>query len=360
MRTKTHALLVLTAILLVIIALTAVLAVNNSRETQKAAAEKESSNLRLGKISDPVYISYNCGGADSAPEFVLEDGVWYCQTERSLPLKQDDLVSTAKLISDLTAVRKLEITEDLDYYGLKRPTYTLTAKDGGGKTFSLLVGNKAPDERYYVMEPGEGVLYTIEKDLPTQLKSSLYDLSETETYDLLFESNIQSIEIAGSDGAVVYFEKDSTGNASGGKDYVWKLRTADGLVPAEDCPDGKDGGNAKTYIADIIKVFERSFFYSCEDYNCTDTQRSSYGLLDPMKVTVVYTSEDKDIKSEEGTLVFLFGNQFTETSEAYGDELYTYAMLEGSEAVNCMTARRVTPFSDALSALGSISADMLP
>ena len=357
---KTRALLILSAILLIIIALTAVLAANNSREKQKAAGEKESSILRLGKLSNPVYISYNCGGVDSVSEFILEDSVWYFKAERDLPLKQNDLENTAKLISELTAVRKLKTAENLDYYGLKQPTYKLTAKDGSGKTFSLFIGNKAPDDRYYVLEPAEGVLYTIEKDLPTQLKASLYALSETEAYDTLLESNIRSIIITGSDGTVVYFEKDATVDASGGKKYVWRLRTPGGLVPAEDFSAGRNGGNAKTYIAEIIKVIERSFFFSCKDYKCTDTLLSKYGLLSPMRVTVVYTAEDAGNKLAERTLVFLFGNQFTETSEIYGDELFNYAMLEGSRAVNCMTARRVIPFSDALAALGSISADTLP
>lgn len=355
MRNKTRALIILSAILLALIALTVVSAIYNARETQKAAAEKEPPVL--GRLSDPVYISYNCGGADSVSVFILEDGLWYCQEERDLPLRQDHLNKTAELISELTAVRRLEITEDLFHYGLDQPTYTLTAKDSNGKTFSLLIGDKAPDGRYYVMEPGEDAVYTIEKDLPARLGDSLYALSETEAYDLLYESNMQSIEITGSDGAVVYVVKETAADSAGGKEYVWLLCTADGLIPAEDYSTGEDGANAKTYIDAIIKAFERSFFFSCKDYDCTDAQLSNYGLINPMKVTVVYSPEDEDNELEERTLVFLFGNQFTETSEIYGDELFYYAMLEGSKAVNCMTARRVIPFSDALSALGRASVD---
>jgi len=345
---------ILIAVLVAVIVLAVAIALINANQNRQQEQEDEAAQIHLGNLSAPVYFAFNCGGGDEESAFVLADETWYYEADRDMPMDQELLTAIAEQLTDLMAVRKLDINEELSYYGLDDPTYSLKAEDGEGKTLSLLIGNVLDGDRYYVMEPGGDSIYTIEEDLPVTLKYPLLEMMTLEEFDTITEADILSYDISDPDGRTVYFEKMTEMDANGKDTYSWLIRTDDGLVPAESITVTDAEGEettAQAYGDSIRGMFTRFFFYAAADFNCTDAELKEYGLKEPLKLVITYTAKNDQRELEEREITLLFGGEFVVPDDVYGEETLVYTMQEGSKAVNSMTARRVSALRDALDAL---------
>jgi len=343
---------------LVVIALVA-MSVINARNNRQEEKDKEESVIHLGSLGEADRMSLNCGPNGETVDFVLEDEVWYTESMRGLTMSQSTLSNIAKEVTDLTAVRRVEIKESLAYYGLEDPLYSFSASDPEGHSLSLLVGGSfdtGSGTRYYVMEPGGSEIYTISSDLIKAFRDNVFDMADADKFTILTEENLDSFTIKDGSGKEIYFEKRTESGDGGTDQYVWYFRSADGLVPAYEFIFESDNGeelNAKTYIDAILKTFTRSFFYKCYDFDRTDAElKSMYGFDGSLTLDVACTYEDEEGKSVSEKLTFIFGKDFTEED---GGESYTYAKFPDSKQINCMTTRRVDPLRDAIEKLSAVA-----
>lgn len=342
---------ILVSILVILVAALVAVSVINAKNAKQKEKDDEESIIHLGNIAGTNTFSVNFGGEGDVETFVLDGENWYWDTDRDLTMKQEKMGGIAEACEDITAVRRLEINEELSYYGLEDPMYTFSASDPEGHTLDLLIGSKLDGDRYYVMEPGGDCIYTIEDDLPKRLKLSFFQMVDVDDFTVLTEENILSLTVKNNKGEQLVFEQEGAGDTA-----EW-IVSVNGSVPQKadaitvKNADGVDM-TAQDALNAIFKGFTRSFFYECIDFNCTDAElKSEYGFDRGLEVTIKCVDEDEDTKEEvQKTFSIVFGDTFGKDG---ADDEFTYAKLFDSKQVNSMTTRRITPFDNALDMFAS-------
>lgn len=100
-----------------------------------------------------------------------------------------------------------ETPDDLGKYGLAHPAVTLTVTDGIGKSTTLIVGSKKGDD-YYARDLSRPTVFEIDGDLYKKLAQTPSELLDKEPLHV-DESDINEIQIQGSDGNIVADRKSS-------------------------------------------------------------------------------------------------------------------------------------------------------
>ncbi|MBO4832386.1 MAG: DUF4340 domain-containing protein [Oscillospiraceae bacterium] len=354
MKKAKRTLTVLVAVLCLVVAALVAMSLINARNNRRAEEEKEAAIINLGNIGEADRLVLNCGKNGEDITFVLEDETWYAESMRGLTLDQNTVGHIAEEVSGLKAERKVEIKEDVSYYGLDEPRFHLTASDPEGHSISLLTGKSfdtVAGTKYYVMEPGGTEIYTVDSDLVKALDYSVYDMAKPDSFTVLTEDNIDSITVKDGKGTELYFEKKTEQADNGEFEYTWFLKTKDGLVQTSDVtlnPNNAGETTAKGYIDAILKNFTRCFFYKTCDFDRTDADLKSEFGFDGLTVEIADTAENDDGETVSEKITIVFGSDFTEEDD------FTYAKFPDSGQVNCMTTRRVAPFREALADLAEV------
>ena len=356
MKKKTKQLTALLAVLVLCIAgYLAVVLVNNHQE-KKAAAEEAAAAVTVVGLPDPAEITFS-NGTDTL-SFYQEDAIWYYGDDSDFPLQQSYLTNIAGVLTDLTAVRELKISETLDAYGLEEPVYTVTATDASGEEAKLLIGNQIGDN-YYAMRSGGEVLYTIDGTLVGYLGYDLYEMAELEVFDTLDETTVESISITWG-STVLRLEKetlvteeevettDDDGNTvtttQPSAEYKWYVVT-DGEKTRLNAAAVVGDEDASSLFDALLEALSSLSFDACRDYKASNEALASYGLDAPALIfQVSYTAGDEASSAEEYRL--RIGSEMED-----GD--YYYAKLDDSDLICGLSAELVAPMMAAAEALGT-------
>ena len=117
----------LVILLLVLAGLLAVyfgLSVYNKQADKKKQEKAEAEQSHLVDADSLTKISYTDG--NSSMTFTCEDGTWYYDKDKEIPISQSTLDEMEKNITDLTAVRKIKEPDALKDYGLTSPLYEVS------------------------------------------------------------------------------------------------------------------------------------------------------------------------------------------------------------------------------------------
>lgn len=262
---------------------------NEEKEEEREAENLSVTELSIGSVTGIRY-------SDSADTmgFTKEDGTWYYDGDRELPLKQSCAEEAVSGFSNIKAERRLAGAEEGDSYGFDAPSYTVELSDKEGQNTVIQIGDMTESgEDYYITADGGETVFTVGSSILYTLIFDKMSLVQTESFPDIDSSNLKEITIE---------RKKET---------------------LEHCSSKENKEELTTYGSELSGLS----LDTCVTYNVKESQLKKYGL-DPRtrkKVTAVY--KDADSK-EKKTLTFYMGTVFEE------DETdYMYLQLAGSGMV---------------------------
>ena len=273
-------LLVLAGLLVVYLGLSAYNKQADKKKQEKAEAEQ----IHLVDADSLTKISYTDGSSSMA--FTCEDGTWYYDKDKEIPISQSTLEEMEKNITDLTAVRKIKNPDDLKDYGLTSPLYEVSYTDADGNAHTIHVGDTA-GENYYASLDDETDVYTIDSTLTGNLAFDLKDVANYDEVPSIGSGNIKKVEVTEAGKTTTYSEEDDLNELAGG--------------------------------------FGALTLTDCVDYHVTEENLSKYGLTESDRITAVATYKDSDSGKKKRFTVYI--------GKETDDGTNRYVMVDGSKMV---------------------------
>jgi hypothetical protein len=119
-----------------------------------------------------------------------------------------------------------EAATDVKPFGLVKPTYSVVLDLGEGRTKTLALGSKTPDDKYYAREAGATLVGVIAKALADDLAKGMGELRAKRLLDVS-AYEVEGFEVEAA-GVKKVYARSSTKDKEGLDVYKWKRTTPDG------------------------------------------------------------------------------------------------------------------------------------
>lgn len=281
---KRNKLVILLVVLAGLVSIYFLLSVYNKQTDRKAKEKEEAEQIHLVETDSLTRIGYTDGSSSMA--FTREDGTWYYDKDKEIPINQSTLEVLEKNITDLVAVRKLRDPDELKDYGLTSPIYEVTYADEDGSEHTIHVGDAAGENYYASLDDGTDV-YTIDSTLTENLAFDLKDIVANDEVPSIGSGNIKKVEVTEAGKTTIYSDEDDLSELAGG--------------------------------------FGTLSLTDCVDYHVSEENLNKYGLAESERTTAVATYKDSD--SEENKTFTVYIGKETE------DGINQYLMVDGSKMV---------------------------
>lgn len=294
------------------------------KQLNKEESEEETTSEEVfSASSDEIEkISFDLEGEKVT--FVKSDDEWKDEQDNNFPVDQSKIESILDGLTSVTSSRSITDAEDLDEYGLKTPSQTITIDEDDETTRTIQMGdyNETADA-YYAMIDQSDTVYLLESSFESLFEGTLYDFAEDGSFPVISASDIDRIQVQKS-------ENSYTLTASSDVSSGW-------LVESDGTSEEADSTAVSTTTSSVNSLSYLDFVnYNCEDY-------SAYGLEQPQATIVIdyhQTSEDsdeeesddadseKETEEEQIQVTLLVG---TEIDDAY------YVCVSGSKEIYTMS-----------------------
>lgn len=256
--------------------------------------KREAENLSVTELSRDSVTGIRYSDSSNTLGFTKDDGTWYYDSDRQLPLKQSCAEEAVSGFSNIKATRRLAGAENGESYGFDAPSYTVELSDKEGQKTVIKIGDMTESgEDYYITADDGQTVFTVESSILDTLIFDKMSLVQTESFPDIDSSNLKEITIA---------QKKET---------------------LEHCSSKENKDELTTYGSELSGLS----LDTCVTYNVKDSQLKQYGLDRSTRKEVTAVYQDSDSK-EKKTLTFYMGTVFQE------DETdYMYLQLAGSKLV---------------------------
>lgn len=336
--------IILLVVLALCIGLFVALTMFNKNNEAEEEAEAEASIVNIGNIVDGLYIGITTNAGSM--EFISDGESWMYYQDQSFPLEESYMTDIVDAAVGLTAVREIEVADDLSYYGLDEGSYlSLRIIDSENNIFALDIGSPIGDgSTWYARDPDLNTIYVISSELPTAVDFDLYDMIEPESFGSFETSDIKSMTITSGEQQLVYQQEVDTETVATGEfdeDTGEEIYMDNVISTWYDVSSGEavimEDSTVPASLAEIAAAFE---FASCKNYNASEDYLDTAGLLSPeTSVTVVWT----DISGEEVSQTLLIGRT--------DDEGNYWVKLSDSNTVYMMESIYIESFLVAVTSL---------
>lgn len=235
----------------------------NKSEEEKATKEQEEKTIYLVGDDELTAISYT--DSSSSMNFVMEDGTWYYEADKEIPMSQEAVGSIENLIVNLTAERELSDPDELEDYGLTEPLYTVCYTAEGVEN-AIYIGNMTGDN-YYVTVNDAGKVYVCSSELVDGMTFDLSGVVQNDEIPSIGSGNLLKVEVVEDGTTMVYEDEDSLAQLAGGF----------GVLSLD----------------------------TCVDYHVTEEALPEYGLDEDSRITAIATYSDPDTEEEETFTIYI-------------------------------------------------------
>jgi hypothetical protein len=276
----------------------------------------------------PSYISFGSSDGDTLEFNRGQDGLWRYVSEPEFPLSQVYVTRIASALDTMRPTHVIAGELPLSDFGLNSPSRVLSASDGDGASFDLLLGDRFSDGVYAMERVGDAV-YALNAAIADYLDVSLYDMAVAESIPRVPSDNVISLRLAGADGEVAMERRLISGK------YVWVI-PADG-VRVDGLPDDGSGRLPIRRLEMAISALASPVFTRCVDWRPDAGSLGAYGLdRDSALVVEIGYVEASGMFAETTSYTALIGG-------ATPDGADMYAALDGSEFVRALSADVCAP-----------------
>jgi len=333
MKKQHKRLIILIAVFVVLISGYLILDASLKEKEEIAAAGVTLTELEK---SDLATISWTYG--EESAVFV-NDGTdtWTVQGDESFPLNQAFPRRMSKVLRGLTASRVVEDPTDemIVDYGLNPPVFALEVTKTDGTSYTVDIGNhNEKDNIFYAFFDGdhENVYFLTTSDIESAFAHTLDELMTTDkvpSIEWINDYNISSTQ-HDMDWDIYYVPKSTTDEKSNTLETAdepsWFTKSASGKeVPVEPIE----------YANALATHFANLWLIECADWDVTEEDLETYGLVDPVyEITVNYTETELVDTGEEDEFGISIREEVKEDKTfviqlGHSNELGTYTALPG-------------------------------
>ena len=276
------------------------------KQEAKDKADAEASEIKIGEIIDALYIGITTNAGSM--EFVNDGESWKYYQDQDFPLDESYMTAIVDAAVGLTAVREIEVMDQLSYYGLDEGSYlTLLIIDSENHVFALDIGSPIGDgSTWYARDPGLETIYVISGELPAAVDFELYDMIELERFGSFKPTDIKSMTITADENKVVYQQETTTETVATGEideDTGEEIYMDNVISTWYDLSSGEAVQMADNTVPDSLAQIASAFeFASCMNYDASEEYLDTAGFNDPA-VSVTVTWEDVSGKEVSRTMV---------------------------------------------------------
>ena len=285
MKKKKKLIGLLTALVVLILLTAAYFCLKNYNKEQEAESETEDTSVAVTSIeeSDITGLTYILD--KEKLEFKKENNSWYYTEDKNFPVDQDKVKTLLDNFKDIKAVRDLGQLENLDDYGLKEPSNTVTVISNNGVETVFYIGNENETTGdYYMYMNNPEHIYTVSSTFANAFNGKLYDLVVDSSFPSITSNTIIKAVVDQTDNQLTLESSRDDSATWSVKDSKNKKKEADG-TKSNQLLSNVTSLNFKDYI----------------DYDCKNLDQ--YGLKDPSAViTLDYTvTHEAESSSEPGS-----------------------------------------------------------
>lgn len=200
---KKHKTLLLLAAVFFILLL-CFLALTAYNRQQKKKDTKEDASIQITDLGSLSAIQYTDAASGNQFHFVKDDGTWYVENDREIPLNQSYLTSMEDTYCTLTATREIKNPDSLSDYGLDSPAYTVTATDSEGNQTQFSIGNAADEDYYLTINGQASPVYTVSSTAVSVFQYDLDTLVQKDTMPSIGSGNLLTAEITENGQTTTY------------------------------------------------------------------------------------------------------------------------------------------------------------
>lgn len=253
---------------------------------------------------------------------------WVSEEEPEETLSQSYLVNIRNVLTGLDAESVVEEkTQNLENYGLDKPSYCLTGVTEAGEEQTIYIGtlNSSVDQYYAYSNTKEGV-YLISKRPVTYLTYRLSDMISTKNIPYMAADTV-SIYRHTWNGETISLEKKEEGSVYDASDVlIWFLTTG----------FSHEVGCSTSVLEELFENTAKLAYRKTAASGVTEADLAQYGLDAP---TGSLYMEYRDSDSGEEMVYELWIGDLTEDQEYYvkeaqSDKVYTMAKDALEEIVN--------------------------
>ncbi len=309
-----------------------------SKKAPKEESEEESGTEEILLYSvekeEITRIDYTLGDVQTV--LVLEDGTWYKEDEKELPLEQSIPEGMITAMAKVTAQKELsEAGEDLSQFGLDKPSLSVEVT-AGGETHKLVMGLETvgtDSDGYYAYMDDASKVYTIMDTWYSYFDYVGNQLIARETGPTFAAANMTKLSVdakKGTDFEVVYDTEDSVG-----KDiYGWVIKK--GFKE-------KVAGDSYS-LSELFDNYSSLSFYECVSYDGSKKNDKKYGLDKPAYTIdfTYYESQTEGEETEEEPEKVYHSYKFYVGKETDDGEYY-YIKPDGSKRIYMLASEKVEP-----------------
>ena len=285
MKKKKKLIGLLTALVVLILLTAAYFCLKNYNKEQEAESETEDTSVAVTSIeeSDITGLTYILD--KEKLEFKKENNSWYYTEDKNFPVDQDKVKTLLDNFKDIKAVRDLGQLENLDDYGLKEPSNTVTVISNNGVETVFYIGNENETTGdYYMYMNNPEHIYTVSSTFANAFNGKLYDLVVDSSFPSITSNTIIKAVVDQTDNQLTLESSRDDSATWSVKDSKNKKKEADG-TKSNQLLSNVTSLNFKDYI----------------DYDCKNLDQ--YGLKDPSAViTLDYTvTHEAESSTEPGS-----------------------------------------------------------
>lgn len=303
--------------------------IRSYNEKQEGQQESESEGVQITSVTADEVTGLAVEWNGSKLSFTKEEGTWLYDEDKDFPVNQESMENLISKFESVDAIRELEDPQELSEYGLEEcsEVITLTLQDGEAKTF--YVGNQnAITSDYYIYVDSPEKIYTTDTSVITGCQFKLYDMAQTSTFPVIYESSIEQVRVDQGSSFLTLKKSD-------GDEDTWSYQ-----VSGE-----KEEAAEDTAVSSLISQVSSLAYNGYLDYNCQDL--SQYGLDKPAaSITIDYTEEDTsdtdlDTQTETDTQAETDAQTETDTQAESASESGTEADTEAETEVKKVSRQAV-------------------
>lgn len=256
-------------VLIVLAGLYIVLHIHNSKN-EGDSDENEGTTAFEINIEEIKDVSFE--SKENTCSFTRNEDRWSYVGDEAFPLNQDSFQEILNQFESINSDREIEDAEDLSEYGLDDFDVKVTIKDTHDKEYTLEFGtvNDVTDNCYMTVNGNGKTVYMVNSSLKDAVSFSVNDLAEKEEFPVITGTAITKLIVEKPGEETVAIVKN--GDTSTG----WQYQKGSSVEREV------DSSKTQELLSDI-SGFTWNNFVTADTNNL-----SSYGLADPVKITIDY------------------------------------------------------------------------
>jgi len=301
-------------LLLLLVALYALILIIN-REKPESITDSKVNLLSMNR-DEIVKISYT--KEEKTYTFDYIENYWVSEEKPEETLSQSYLINIRNLFTGTDAEGVVDTkTQNLENYGLDKPSYILTAVTAAGEEQTLCIGNfnSSVDQYYAYTNTVEGV-YLVSKRVVTYLDYSLDDMISTESLPNMSGSNITKFEQTWN-GETISLERKEGSVYDASDVLIWFMTT--GFSHEVGCSTS----TLETLFNNVAELSYRKTVAS----GVTEADLAQYGLAAPAgSLYIEYTDSTTGTMQTFRLLIGTVAEEkYYYVKEAQSDKVFTMA-----------------------------------